>query len=611
MPNRVLTPITELDFDGIKQNLKNYLSTTSEFSDYDYEGAGINVLLDLLAYNTHYTAMYANMIAAESFIDSAIMRKSIVSLAKNLGYVPNSKNAATATVSLQFGTTSGVPSVLPEGTVFTGSKDGTEYTFSTIQSFEIDRTSEPYMCENIELHQGKYRSVSFIYDPDSNATKIEIPSDGIDKDILRIYVMRSPSDFTNADVNWVENTDYLELDSTSKVYFVNENYRGRYEVSFGDGILGATPEKGNYIVVMYFQTEGVAANGIGNRDTTTSSFSFGGIQGNDFDATVTTIAASSGGAERDSNLKIKYAAPKYYQSQDRTVTVYDYESIILREYPDAESVRVWGGEESDPPEYGKVYISILPKNSFVLSDAQKESLKKNILDKKKIVTVNVDIVDVDYTYVLVDCFVTYDSTRAFSSEAAIKDSVVSGIGTYSDLNLQVFGAAFRYSLLSRQIEVSSNSIVSSRVNTRLLKQIIPQYGVNNYSLDFGIALVHPFDGYTPIVSTSVFQYRDADNNTKDCFIEDNGYGKLSIYTMIGSTKTLVKANVGKIDYQTGKVNLIGFAPTGTGGQPYIKFIVIPDQRFDILPKRNQVLLIDPTIAESITVTLQDASSRKA
>jgi len=611
MPNRVLTPVTELDFDAIKQNLKNYLSTTNEFSDYDYEGAGINVLLDLLAYNTHYTAMYANMIAAESFIDSAVLRKSIVSLAKNLGYVPNSRNAAKATVSVEFGSTSGVPSTVPIGTVFTASKDGVEYTFSTVESYQIDKTSEPYTANEIDIYQGQYKSQSYIYDPDSNLTKFEIPFPNIDKELIRIYVMKSPSDLGSADFTWKENTDYLELDSTSKVYFINENYRGNYVVSFGDGILGATPEKGNYIVVVFFDTDGANANDIGKSDTTTSSFTFSGINGNNFDSIITTVSPSAGGAERDSEDKIRYTAPKYYQSQDRTVTAYDYESIVLREYPDAESARVWGGDENDPPEYGKVYISILPKNSPVLSDAQKESLVKNVLNKKKIVTVNVEIVDPDYTYILIDCFATYNSGAGFITESAIKDAINLTIYNYSDMGLQVFGAPFRYSTVSRQIDLSGNAIVSNRINTRVMKKIIPIYGMANYTLTFDMPMLHPFDGNTPIVSTSVFQHRDEDNIVRDCFIEDNGYGKLVMYRMVAGSKVVVNAKIGTIDYATGKVNLMGFAPTGTGSLTYIKFICTPDQRFDIIPSRNQILLIDSRIPESTTITLQDAAVRKA
>lgn len=608
MPNRVLTPVTELDFDGIKQNLKNYLSTTTEFSDYDYEGAGINVLLDLLAYNTHYTAMYANMLAAESFIDSAVMRKSIVSLAKNLGYIPNSRNAATATVSLTFGVTAGVPTTVPTGTNFTATKDGIEYVFSTTEPYAIDKSSVPYKCEDIEIHQGKYRSISFVYDPDSNMTKFEIPFQSIDKDLIRVYVMKSLSDLASADFTWRENTDYLELDSTSKVYFINENYKGNYQVSFGDGILGAAPQKGNYIVVVFFETDGANGNGIGTTDTSSSSsFSFSGINGSVYGAIVTTVAPSAGGSERDTEEKIRYAAPKYYQSQDRMVTAYDFESIILREYPDAESVRVWGGDENDPPEYGKVFISILPKNASILSDAQKESLLKNVLNKKKIVTILPEILDPDYTYIHIDCFATYNSSLAFSSEASIRDSIKAAILSYSTNSLQRFGLSFRYSTLSKQIDLSSNSIVSNRINTRISKRLVPTYGFTNHSFDYGAAIYHPFDGNNSVFSTSVFKHRDRKNNIRDCFIEDDGYGKLVMYSMINSVKTVIISNIGKIDYLTGKVTLQGFAPTSTGNLPYITLMVVPDQRYDIVPKRNQILLVDMNSFDSLRTNLQDAA----
>ena len=613
MPNRVLSPVTELDFDGIKQNLKNYLSTTTEFSDYDYEGSGMNIMLDLLAYNTHYTAMYANMLAAESFIDSAILRKSVVSLAKNLGYVPNSRNAATATVSITFGQTAGVPSTVPVGSVFLANKDGDEYVFTTTESFEIDKTSVPYKCEDIEIYQGQYRTLSFVYDTNSNSVKFEIPFANVDKDLIRVYVMKSPADLSSADFTWRENSDFLDITSTSKVYFINENYRGNYEVSFGDGIFGQMPEKGNYIVVVFFETEGAAANNIGIRDTATtpSSFEFTGIGGSIFGATVTTIASSAGGAERDTVDKVRYAAPKYYQSQNRAVTTNDYEAIVLREYTDAESVRVWGGDENDPPEYGKVFISILPKNARILSQAQKESLINNVLNKKKVITVQAEVIDPDYTYVFVECFATYNSNIAFTSESAIRDSLRAAIVNYSDINLQIFNASFRYSILTRLLDLSNNTIVSSRISTRLAKKLVPIYGTTRYTMDFGIALNHPIDGYTSIVKTSIFKHRDDANNVLDCFIEDDGYGKLVMYTLLGGTaKVVVNANMGTINYQTGKVTLVGFAPTSPGTLPYVTFSVAPDQRYDIVPKRNQILVIDTSIPEALTINLQDSLARR-
>lgn len=609
MPNRVLTPVTELDFDGIKQNLKNYLSTTTEFSDFDFEGSGINVLLDLLAYNTHYTAMYANMLAAESFLDSAVMRKSLVSLAKNLGYVPNSSNAPTATVELTFGVTAGVPSTVPSGTNFTATKNGINYTFTVIEPTSIDRSVEPYKASNVVIRQGEYRSASFIYDPDSNSTKFEIPFNNIDKNLIRVYVMRSASDLSNADVNWRENTDFLSLTPSSKVYFVNENHKGNYQISFGDGILGATPEKGNYIMVMFFETDGSDANGIGNSDISTSSFVFSGILGNNYGAVVRTISPSAGGSERDTEETIRYTAPRYYQAQDRAVTTGDYESILLREYPAAGSVRIWGGEDNDPPEHGKVFISVIPKNNTTLGEAEKRGIIEDIVNKKKIVTVNAEIVDPDYTFVLVECFATYNSNTSFTNEGSVRQSISSAIRSYSRDALQTFGTPFRYSVLSRKIDLSANTLVSNRISTRLLKKIIPLPGQGNYSFDFGAALFHPYDGNGTIVTTSVFPHIDQSGVERSCFLEDNGFGRLNMYTIIDSSKTMVRENIGTIDYASGKVSMTAFNPMGTGTAPYIKFIVTPDQKFDIVPKRNQVLVVDSSMTESIVINLQDSATR--
>lgn len=609
MPNRVLTPVTELDFDRIKENLKNYLSTTEEFSDYNFEGSGMSVLLDLLAYNTHYTAMYANMLAAESFLDSAVLRKSIVSLAKNLGYVPNSMSAASATVDVAMGTTSGVPSSIPAGSKFSASKDGINYPFTLVESFSIDKSSEPYNAKNVVIRQGQFKSVSFIYDPDSNSVKFEIPNRNIDKSLTKVYVMNSSVDMGSADISWKENSDYLELTPTTKVYFINENHKGNYQISFGDGILGAAPSKGNYIVVQYFETSGSEGNDIGRQDTVSSSFVFSGIQGNDFDSTITTVSYSSGGSDRDNEEKIRYTATKYYQSQDRAVTTSDYESIILKEYSAADAVRIWGGEDNNPPEFGKIFISVLPKNSPILSDSQKRQLISDVLNKKKMLAVSVELVDPDYTYIMVDCFGTYDSNKSITNEMLVKNAIRSSILRYSGSFLETFGNVFRYSVLSRQIDLSSNTLLSNRISTRLMKKLIPLPGNGNYVLNFGVPLNHPFDGNMSVISTNTFSYRNSAGNIVSAYIEDDGYGVLSIYGSEAGKKTTIKENVGSVDYSTGKVSLVSFFPASTGSLPYIRIQAIPDQKFDIVPKRNQILLVDSSIPDSIIIQLQDAATR--
>jgi hypothetical protein len=321
------------------------------------------------------------------------------------------------------------------------------------------------------------------------------------------------------------------------------------------------------------------------------------------------VTPSFGGAERDTTEKIRYAATKYYQAQDRAVTMNDYESIILREYPLAEAVRVWGGEDNDPPAYGKVYVSVLPKNKVVLSNGDKESIKTTILENKKVVGITTEIVDPDFIYVEVDCFATYNSDATVSSELNVKDAILKAIKDYNTASLGRFSIPFRYSNLSRGIDLSSNAMVSNRITTRLSKKITPVERSANYTLNFSVPLFHPHDGHISIVKTSVFKHRDSENKIRDCFIEDNGSGRLVVYTILNEKKVVVKANAGTIDYQTGKVEIIGLNPTSTGTLPYIRFTVSPDQRFDIVPKRNQVLLIDNTFPGSINITMSDAAIR--
>lgn len=604
MPNRALSPITEVDFEGIKTNLKNYLSGTPEFTDYDFEGSGMNILLDVLAYNTHYMAMYANMLAAESFIDSALLRRSIVSLAKNLGYVPSSDTAAKAVVSLSFGEDVVGYTTLPVGTRFSSTVDGIQYSFVTLKAYEIDKTSSPHRCENVEIHQGTFDSVSMVYDPDSNTRRMELPFPNIDRSTVRIYVMRSPTDLTNADLSWKRDTDFLSLDPTSKVFFVNENYRGNLDISFGDGILGAEPEKGSYIVAVFMKTQGSQGNGI-------SEFVFGGIGGNLFDATVTTVSPSTSGGVKEDDERIRYAAPRFYQSQDRAVTATDYESIVLKEYNNALQVKVWGGEESDPPQYGKVFISVIPKNAQFLTELDKKTILNTIIDRKKIVAVTAEITDVDFTYILIDCSATYDSSRSVISESEVRENIRLAVLSYSAESLYSFGSSFRYSVLSRRIDASSGAMVSNRISTMLSKRFVPTFGVVNYDLDFGMKLQKTQGECASIVSSSLFKHRNPQNIAVDCFLTEGGEGNIVLSSVQGSTIRVINPRVGKIDYDNGKMSLTGFAPTGTGTKPFIQINAVPDQTMDIVPKRNQVLFIDPSLDRGLVVRMTDSSARRA
>ena len=352
-------------------------------------------------------------------------------------------------------------------------------------------------------------------------------------------------------------------------------------------------------------------NDIGKQETAeTRSFEFGGIANDDFDSVVTTATPSYGGADRESSEKIRYTAPKFYQAQDRAVTAQDFEAIILSEYSAADSVRVWGGEQNDPPMPGKVFISILPKNTRLLSQPQKDSLKRDILDKKKIVSVIPEIVDPDYTFVNVKCHVTYDSNLAFATESEISRAISLTISNYFSAYLGKFNGSFRYSTLSRLVDISNTSVVSNRIDTTIYKKIVPTTSsTGNYILDFGTPLLHPYDGYDiSIVKTSLFKHKDIKGNIKDCFIEDNGSGRLSLYTMVGKQKVSVREKLGVIDYASGKISLSSFNPVGTGQQPYIIFEVTPDQRYDLIPKRNQILELDPDSGSSISIDFIDTAA---
>lgn len=481
--------ITELDFDEIKQNLKNYLKSQTEFSDYDFEGSGLSVLLDILAYNTHYNAYYMNMVANEMFLDSALKRESAISLAKHLSYVPTSRRAASATVNVQVNNVTGSPATLTMDryTPFTTTIDGVTYTFSNLEPITITPSNGDYIFENVVIKEGFRVVNTFTSVTPGTQEKFVIPNVEIDTTTLRVSVQTSLTDTTTKTFTQVD--DITAITGESLSYFLEQNNNGFYEIFFGDGNLGQKLKAGNIVIVEYLVTSGSDVNV--SRTFSPSDVSFaltGSIQGFT-NATVSTLVTPTDGQLEESLASIKFNAPRSYTAQNRAVTAKDYEAIIKQNNVNIDSVVVWGGEDNDPPVYGKVFISAIPASGTFITNSVKTNIIDTILGSKKVVSLTPEIVDPDYFYVNVTTNVKYNTTATNLSSTEISNLVRSSIENYFDQNLNNFNLPFTYSKLTSAIDDSDSSIIGNITNVKIQKRFVPSLtSSNNIRIQFNNVL---------------------------------------------------------------------------------------------------------------------------
>ena len=580
--------ISQLDFDNIKANLKRYLSNQSQFKDYDFEGSGMAVLLDLLSYNTHYLSYHANIAANEMFIDTADIRESIVSLAKALGYTPNSPRAAEADINVVVNGATGSTLTMNAGTQFTTTVDGVSYNFVTTSSTTIAPTDGVYTFSNLKIKEGTYVTFNHTADTTDVDQKFLIQSVNADTSTLIVKVQNSDTDTT---VNtYTKATSITELDSTSKVYFLQESEDGKFEVYFGDGVIGKAIEDGNIIILQYVVTNKTAANGA-------SSFALSGNIGGFSDVTITVNSNAANGAEAESKESIKFNAPKSYAAQDRAVTVNDYKIKVQELYANTKSVSAWGGEDNATPFYGRVYISINPKTGTNLTQATKDSLVTQ-LKKFSVASVTPVIVDPETTSVLLTSTINYNESATANTSTAIKTLITTAITNYNDNTLNQFDGVLRYSKLLDIIDDAESSILSNITTLKLRKTFTPTLSTStNYTVDFSNALYNPHTEHNKaaggILSTTGFKVA---NDTNVYFFDDDGNGNIRRYYLIGSVRNYVDNTAGTINYSTGALafnaltiasieNIRGSAST------VIECTVTPSSN-DIVPVRNQVVDID-------------------
>ena len=598
--------VTDLEFDSIKANLKNYLSSQSTFQDYDFTGSGMDVLLDVLAYNTHYMGYYANMIGNEMFLDSASLRESVVSHAKLLNIMPTSATAPTAKLNFTF-TPSNSPTSLTiaKNTKFTSTVDGINYNFTTIKPTTLYPVSGVYSISDIEVKEGTLLSKSYTVDLADTAQRFIIPNANVDTSTLTITVQNSISDSTVYTYTDGNSLDVTTITSTQRVYFLQEVEDQKYEIFFGDGAVGKQLADGNIIFIEYLATQGILAN---KASTFTAVGTVAGLSSSHYTLTVGTTAI--GGAAIESINSIKHNAPKLYQAQKRATTKDDYKAILFGEREDIESIAVYGGEDASPPVYGKVYIAIKPTGNAMYSSATKEDIKTSILKKTNVVTVIPELVDPIYYYILVDTVINYDPVTLMSTEDSLKAIIDSTINSYFSTELQKFDQKFRYSVLTKKIDNTSQAVRNSKTTIKYQLRVTPSTlaTASTYTLEYG-------NGLTKGSLTST-AFTTSDGNTYTVIDDSLGNVKLirSTYTSGVVTvdspvvyMTLIdgSTNLGTIDYDTGKVVLNNFTPyTISDGTSNIKITVTPSvNNADITPIREQILTTDTTDADGIKVTM--------
>jgi hypothetical protein len=477
--------ISDLDFDQIKTNLKAYLKQQSQFQDYDFDGAGLNILLDILAYNTHYNSYYLNMVANESFLDTALLRDSVVSHAKTLGYTPFSVTAprAIVNVTVDSGTTTPETLTIPKGFTFSSNLiDSLSYNFVVLEETTVTKANTSFVFENLDIYEGSLVSYVFNYTENSNPKSIFVlPDNNIDTTTISVSVSPNVGNTSTQVYNQV--TDILDITSTSEAYFLQESKNGNYEIYFGDGVVGKALNDGAVVTVTYLVTNGVDAN-------QTNGFVAAASIGAYSDIVVDVVGVAAGGSTRETVDSIKYSAAAQYATQNRLVTVKDYESYIKSNYPSIDAISVWGGEDETPKVFGKVFISLKPKANYFLSETEKQRIIDEVINPKAIVSVAAEIRDPEFLYLLVNSRVQYDPRKTTLDEETLKSQIKQSIISYKNTNLNKFGAYFVLSdFQDTAISAVSDSIIGSEAAVRVQKRFAPKINeVASYSIKFNAQL---------------------------------------------------------------------------------------------------------------------------
>jgi len=548
--------ITNLDFGSIKSSLKTFLGQQDTLKDYNFDGSALSVLVDLLAYNTQYNAYYLNMVANEMFLDSSVQRNSVVSHAKMLNYIPRSAVSSKASIKLQVNQVSTSTLTLPKFTPFLSEAiDGVNFTFLTKDSATVNVTANTAIFNNIEIAEGVAASSAFTVNTASNPKLIFTISDA-NIDISTLIVSVQDSSTSLVYNTYTRTTDYIALEPTSKVYFLQEGMNGFYEIYFGDGILGSTLIDGNVVNISYISTGGTSAFGA-------NSFSIMSSVGGYSNTVISPITSAFAGADKETISSIKYTAPKAYAAQGRAVTKEDYIYLIQNNSTNLpiESVSVWGGEENIPPVYGQIFCAVKPSGGLTLTPSQKDKLVTEVIKPISVLTVVPTIVDPDYTFVNITTNVLYDPKKTTYTGGQIKQLVINSINSFGNTNLNTFNSTFKSPALITQIQTADPSIVTNESTIRLQKKIYPKLNSKStYFLDFGIKLKRNYfnAGLTTTPDFSVTDVTSVNFIRPGIFFEE-------VPTTVGGVATINISNQGFGYTKAPTVTIVG---DGTGATAY-------------------------------------------
>ena len=586
MSNKLV--VSDYDFDAIKLNLKSFLQGQTSFQDYDFEGSSLNILLDILSYNTHYLAYLANMSTNELYLDSADIRNNIVSLAKMIGYTPSSPRAPMASIDVTLNNATGTSVTMSKGTVFTTTVENTSYQYVTNSDITISPSSGIYKFSNVPVYEGSLVTFKYTVDSTDVDQKFIIPSANADTSTLLVKVQNSSSDTTTNTYSLAGG--YNNVDAISQVYFIQEGQDGKYEVYFGDGVNGKALVDGNIVILEYIVTNKDVSN-------SASSFTLSGNVGGFSDVTIVTVSNSQGGSESESNESIKHNAPLQYAAQDRAVTTTDYETLVQSIYPNALSVSAWGGEDDETPRYGIVKIGVKAASGSTLTETTKQDIV-NKLKPYNVASVSPQIVDPETTSVLLSSTVKYDSKSTTKSSDTLKSEITTAITNYNTNTLQKFDAVYRHSKLTGLIDDVDTSILSNITTIKIRKSFTPTLSSSTkYDIYFRNSLFNPHSGHNKsaggILSSTGFKVTGSD---LEQFLDDDGNGNVRRYYLSSGIRTYSNETQGTIDYNTGQItlnslNVASISNIRGATSTVVELTVTPNSN-DVVPVRDQIVELD-------------------
>jgi hypothetical protein len=602
MANTTFLSTSELDFETLKNNLKTFLKGQNQFADYDFDGSNISVLLDILAYNTYLNSFYLNMVGSEMFLDTAQLKESVVSQAKELNYIPRSRASAEALVNITI-TPSDSPDsiVIPENYAFTTTMDGVTFTFYTDEDHIVIANNGVYQASNVSIFEGKI--VTEYFDVTSNTqlndtnVTLTLQAETIDTRSIKVYVYESNT--STVSYPYTQASSLYGLTGTSNSFFINGYRSNQYQIHFGNGITGRRPSTGNRVKVVYRTTNGVQGNGAYVFNKTSS------IQGYSSVSAVNVLSARNG-AERESIDAIKFNAPRFFTTQERAVTSQDYINLVMAKFPQFQAVAAYGGEELSPPQYGKVAIALKPYGSTaIVSDALKAQVVA-FLNQKNLTTEPI-VVDPDILYLVVQSNVKYNTQSTTLGVNTLRTNVKNAIVNFGQTNLDKFGTDLSYSRMLSAIDDVDSSIIGNDTKIKLSKRWVPTPQVTNtISFSFNNELYHEASlyqlpqGHDLVVKTTTFDYVSG-NNTYTAYAGDDGLGFLRIYTDVvsGNVTSRVTLNdtAGSVDYYTGQVTLTANVDSYSGSHISITAELLGK---DVTIRRNEFLVIS---AQDVSVTM--------